>query len=144
MNWRGEEYIAQLERTYGQRVQSAGYHFVSRVRENVSIPSRTVSFTTTRTGTRKKVLGPRGSSRSKPGEFSHKDYGTMGASFAQEFDQATLTSRCGSPMAIAKYQELGTKNMAARPNLRKTLAEERQNIADIIKFGGTTDIQVGE
>lgn len=147
MIWNGDNYIREVERTVGQRVQSAGYHLISRIRENISIPSRTVSFKETASGKNKgkvkKVLGARGSSRSKPGEFPHKDFGLLRQSIAQDFDGKT-TTRVGTALSYGKFLEFGTSRMRPRPWLRRTLAEEKQNIVDIITHGQTVDVKVAD
>jgi HK97 gp10 family phage protein len=136
MQW-NEGYIAEVERSVSQRVKAAGYFLVSRIRENISIPSRTVTFRDITKGKnkggRKKVLGARGSSRSKPGQFPHKDFGRLRQSIAQ--DHQGLITRVGTNVPYGKFLELGTAKMAARPFLRRTLAEERQKIEDMIRFG---------
>ncbi len=142
MEW-NDSYVVEAERTFGQRIDAACYHLVSRIRENVSIPSRTVTIKATRAGKAKKVLGLRGSNRSKPGEFPHKDYGTFRQSVSKDFDQATLTGRVGSPSKVGRWLELGTKKMRPRPWLRRSLAEERETIRQMIERGGRNDIGVG-
>jgi HK97 gp10 family phage protein len=142
MQW-NDNYIKEVERTVSQRVQAAGYFLVSRIRENISIPSRTVSFKQISRGKNKgktkKVLGARGSNRSKPGQFPHKDFGRLRMSIAQ--DHRGLITRVGTNVPYGKFLELGTAKMAARPFLRRTLAEERQKIEDMIRFGPSTDIR---
>src|SRR5262245_11289739 len=106
MNWEGDKYIAEMERTVAQRVQAAGIYLQSRIRENISVPSRTVTFRTIERGKNrgesKKVLGPRGSNRSKPGDFPHKDFGFLRQSIAQQFDAVNLISRVGSSIKYAR------------------------------------------
>jgi hypothetical protein len=134
-----DNYVREVERTVGQRVQAAAFHVLSRWRENVSIPSRTVTMTTITRGKNKgktkKVLGARGSNRSKPGQFYHKDFGTLRQSGATDYDPATLTARIGSPMAVAKWLELGTKNIRPRKGFRATLIEESPKVTDMIRYG---------
>ena len=136
MTW-NDSYIREMERTIGQRVQAAGYHLVSAIRRNISIPSRTVTMGTVTKGKNKgapkKILGPRGSNRSKPGQFPHKDFGRLRSSIAQDYNAATLTTRVGTTVPYGKYLELGTQKMRPRPWLRRTLAEERKKIEDIIR-----------
>lgn len=139
MTW-NENYIPQLERTVGQRVQAAGFHLISAIRRNISIPSRTVSFKDNKNGKRVKVLGARGSSRSRPGQFPHKDFGRLRMSIAQDFDGKTST-RVGTNVDYGRFLEFGTARMAARPWLRRSLMEERQKIEDIIRYGGAVDIR---
>jgi len=146
MQWNGDQYLAEAERTYGDRVRAAGIYLQSRIRENISIPSRTVGVGIISKGKNKgqtkKILGARGSNRSKPGEFPHKDYGLLRQSIATDYDQSTLTARIGSALSYAKYLELGTRKMRPRPFLRRTLAEERETIRQMIELGGRTDIEV--
>ncbi len=138
-----DNYIREAERTYSQRVQAAGIYLVSRIRENISIPSRTVKIVQTKSGGTKKVLGARGSNRSKPGEFPHKDFGRLRQSIASDFKPETLTARVGTNLAYGRYLEMGTVRMRPRPFLRRTLAEERQVITDMIQHGARVDIKVG-
>lgn len=146
MDW-NQSYILEAERTYGQRVQAAGIYLVSRIRENISIPSRTVKTVTIAKGKNKgkikKVLGARGSNRSKPGEFPHKDYGRLRQSIASDYNATTLTARVGTNLQYGKFLELGTSKMRPRPWLRRTLNEEREAIRRMIEFGGDDHMTVG-
>lgn len=142
MQW-DESYVREVERTVAARVQAAGYHLVSRIRENISVPSRTVKLREGKGGKVKKVLGPRGSSRSRPGEFPHKDFGRLRQSIAQQHFPDEARSIVGTNLPYGKFLELGTSKMAARPFLRRTLAEEKETIRQMITFGGASDIKVG-
>jgi HK97 gp10 family phage protein len=142
MQWSGDNYVREAERTIGQRVQAASIYLQSKVRENISIPSRTVSFRDNKAGKRVKVLGARGSNRSKAGEFVHKDFGTLRQSIATDFDAATLTARVGSSLKYARFIELGTSKMRPRKMLRATLAEEKNEIERMILGQQRTDITV--
>jgi HK97 gp10 family phage protein len=142
MQWSGESYVREVERTTGQRVQAAGIYLQGKVREIISIPSRTVSFRDNKAGKRVKVLGARGSNRSKPGMPPHKDYGRLRQSIATDFDPATTTARVGTNLAYGKFLELGTSKMRPRPYLRRTLAEEKNEIERMILGQQRTDITV--
>lgn len=140
MQW-NDSYILEAERTYSQRVEAAGFYLISRIRENISIPSRTVSLSI-KNGKVKKTLGDRGSSRSKPGEFPHKDFGTLRSRIAQDHPSDSLVTRVGTNLAYGKYLEFGTAKMRSRPWLRRTLAEEREPIRQIIEHGERNTITV--
>ena len=140
-----ENFIRELERTVAQRVEAAGRYLQSEMRKNISIPSRTVKTAATRSGGTKKVLGPRGSNRSKGGEFPHKDYGRLRASIAVEMQADAPNGPrvlVGTNLAYGKHLEFGTKSMKPRSFLRRTLKEERETIRQMITFGGRTDISV--
>ncbi len=49
---------------------------------------------------------------------------------------STLTVRVGSNVEYAKYLELGTRRMAARPWLRPALAQSKAKIAALFARGG--------
>lgn len=78
--------------------------------------------------------------RSLPGEPPRKQYGTLRASITYEIDTAIFVARVGTNYLIAKFLELGTVKMAARPFLRSTAFEESANIGKIMggkmKFNG--------
>lgn len=142
MYWKGEEFIQGIERKVTRNVQAACIHVKSRARENISTPSRTVTYVqgvNIRTGERgkiKKKLGKRGSSRSKPGDFPHKDYGTLRASVAHMMIADQPKGLVGSSLSYALFLERGTTKMSARPWLRRTLAEESEAVLSIV----TTDL----
>lgn len=73
-----------------------------------------------------------GANPSKPGEYPHKQYGTLRMSIAQDFNAATVSGRVGSSSKVARYLELGTRKMAPRKLFRATLAEEREKIVQMI------------
>jgi hypothetical protein len=87
-------------------------------------------------GTRK-VLGKRGSNRSRPGEPPHKDLGTLRSSVATQMETTTgdPSGLVGTALEYGKHLELGTAKMAPRPWLRRTLAQELPAVEDIIRTG---------
>jgi HK97 gp10 family phage protein len=131
----------KIERQVLRNLDAAGFFLVSQIRPMISTPSRTVSHVPRFKGDQlvgmKKVLGPRGSNRSKPGEPPHKDYGRLRASIARETVPNGSSPRCfvGSALPHAKFLELGTVKMAARPFLRRALGENQQRITEIVTTG---------
>ena len=136
MQW-NDNYVPELERTIGQRVQASGYYLLGEIRKVVSVAGRTITYVPGRSGKLKKVIGPMHSAPSAPGDAPHRQTGRYRASLAQSFDASLLTSRVGSPMKLSYWLELGTKRMAARPHLRPTLTAFRDVIMRIITTGSS-------
>ena len=142
MEWQADKVLTSIERRLRERIEAAAIHLKNQIRTNISVPSRSVSLTIGRKGQVKKTLGPRGDSRSKPGEFPHKDFGNLRQSIAYEMDDDRPLARVGTVIGYAKPLEFGASKMRARPFLRRTLAEEKETIRQIIELGGSTDITV--
>jgi phage gpG-like protein len=118
-----------------KNLHAACYFLQAGTRTLISTPSRTVTMGKTRAGKDKKILGARGSNRSKPGEPPHKDHGTLRTSIAVDVNEAELVGRVGTNLPYGKHLELGTKRMAARPFLRRSLLENREKIVEILNRG---------
>jgi HK97 gp10 family phage protein len=73
-----------------------------------------------------------GDNPSQPGEPPAKVTGRLSASISHQTDKDKLIEYVGSNVRYAKFLELGTIKMAARPFLRSTLETERQNIQRFI------------
>ena len=71
-----------------------------------------------------------GANPSKPGEPPHKQRGRLLGSVAWEV--AGLVGRAGTNLLYGRWLEIGTRNMAARPWLRRALAECRDQIRAIL------------
>jgi len=69
---------------------------------------------------------------SSPGEPPHREHGALMQSIQWEVDKKEMTARVGSNLKYAKYLELGTKDMGARPFLLPTFTAERNTIARIL------------
>lgn len=72
-----------------------------------------------------------GANPSRPGEPPHKQRGRLLASIAWEVEG--LVGRVGSNLSYARHLELGTRRLAARPWLRRALAEKTPEILAIMK-----------
>lgn len=140
MQWKGEEYARETERSVGQRVQAAVIFLQTRIRQNISIAGTGIagsSFVGTAvigvSGKRyRKGRRIYGSAPSAPGEYPRKQFGTLRQSIATDYDPATVTARIGTNLAYGRWLEMGTRKMAARPFLRRTLGVEQEKIKDMI------------
>jgi hypothetical protein len=72
-----------------------------------------------------------GARRSKPGEPPYKQTGHLRRSVAWEVTD-TLKGRVGSNLMKARWLELGTRKMAARPWLRRAFLEKRNEVKRIL------------
>lgn len=80
----------------------------------------------------------KGSSRSGynpslPGEFPHKRTGNLRASVNYRINPKKLSVRIGASAFYGKWLEFGTKKMAARPFVGRTIREENSTIVGIFK-----------
>ena len=80
-----------------------------------------------------------GGNPSKPGEFPHKQKGWLRQSIAMQYDPAKIRAIVGTNLAYGKYLEEGTRKMAPRSFLRRTLKEEKSFIQSIIVGGGRAE-----
>jgi HK97 gp10 family phage protein len=69
---------------------------------------------------------------SAPGEPPHKQTGRLRSSVTYEVLDGELIARVGTNVKYAKWLELGTKNMAPRPWLRRALNESGDEIDRIM------------
>jgi len=72
-----------------------------------------------------------GANPSRPGEPPHKQRGRLLASIAWEV--AGLIGRVGTNVDYGRFLELGTRKMAARPWLRRALAEKTPECLAILR-----------
>lgn len=72
-----------------------------------------------------------GAVRSRPGDPPFKQTGHLRRSVAREV--IGLTARVGTNLDYGRFLELGTRHMAARPWLRRALAESQREIAAIFR-----------
>jgi hypothetical protein len=72
-----------------------------------------------------------GANPSKPGEPPHVQTGRLRSSVAYEIVSATV-GRVGTNVKYGRWLELGTRRVAARPWLRRALAEKQDEIRAIL------------
>lgn len=112
MQWSGEKFVRAVDVAVRKAVQASAIELVGDIRILISTPSRSVKIVGKYTkgkfkGQAKKVLGVRGSNRSKPGEPPHKDFGTMRSSMAHEMVPGQPEAIVGSALKVARWMELG-------------------------------------
>jgi hypothetical protein len=121
LKWNGPEVQRRIWREMERRIHAATILVLNHARELISIAG-----TGGKPGTKRKY----GSNPSAPGEPPHKQFGHLRRSVAREV--VGLVGRVGSNLKYARYLELGTKNMAARPWLRRALNEKLAEIRRLV------------
>lgn len=110
--WRWPNIRGELRAQVRARLRLAGEVAASRIRQNISQPTRT--------------LGP-----SLPGAFPHADTGSLRKSVTYRIDETELSCRVGSDIEYAPYLELGTSKMDARPFVTPTIRSLRSQLSKI-------------
>jgi len=100
VSWRGEEFKKLLKATTVKKLERAAYELQNAIKESISEPSN------------------HGTTPSAAGEPPHKDLGRLRASISHEIDIANMKARVGTNVIYAKFLELGSRRMAARPFIR--------------------------
>jgi len=116
--WFGKQCVKKVKQQTGKRLHKAGLHFVNACRRNIS--------------TKGSKCGKNTGTRSAPEGFPYVECGHLKASLTYEVDEKKQRVLCGSNLKYAKYLELSTKHMSARPFLRPTLKEEQGRIKNIL------------
>ena len=114
-NWRGKDLEALAKLTMAKRLEAAAILLQNEIKQDISEPSN------------------KGATPSAPGEPPHKDTGRLRASISREINAEELIARVGSNLAYAKFLELGTVKMAARPFLRKAFWEHMDKLKRILE-----------
>jgi HK97 gp10 family phage protein len=110
--WHGPEVQRQIEAAMKRNLGAAVRIVANRAKVLLSVSG---------TGRNRTQAGA-----SAPGEPPRKQTGRLRASVATEVDG--LTGRVGTNVEYGRYLELGTRRMAARPWLRRALAESRAQV----------------
>ena len=130
-NWRGKDVQAQIRAEMGRRLKACAIEVTKRARQHLSVAGtgeKSAGGVVPSQGKKKKVYG---AFPSQPGEPPHKQTGRLrGSVFYEVVD---LAARVGTNLRYGRWLELGTSKMAARPWLRRSLAECRARIRDILK-----------
>lgn len=118
--WHGRELIAHVEDTIANRLEALGALMVADIRDDISEPAGT-----------KPPFTP-----SAPGEPPHRRHGRLRRSITHEVQRGRVSIlRVGTNLKYAKFLELGTRKMAARPFLRPALRRAKRDIGRILRGG---------
>jgi hypothetical protein len=112
MTWNGEEYLAEVDRVVGERVEQAGRDLRDQIRENTGIQGTP-------------------STPSLPGEYNKMQSGNTNASIEANYDGENLTSYVGSSWDVARFLEL-RQWAGQRPWLVRSLNEQSGQIVQTI------------
>lgn len=134
MAWRGEQYRKALEARVTRSLHVATIAVESRAKDLLSVPGTAPRGPAGRDKsgrfTKAKVYG---AIRSRPGEPPRKQLGHLRRSVAREV--VSLKGRVGTNVKYGRWLELGTGRMAARPWLRRSLAERKDAIRMAFRRG---------
>jgi len=110
VNWKGEAFMQRMEAQYDARLGRAAEIVAAKQREFINTPYPPAS---------------------SPGESPHKRTGNLQAKVAVT-KPAPLVRRIGSSAFYALFLELGTRKMAPRPFLLKSLMETAQDVKNTV------------
>jgi len=162
VQWHGAEFEEWYKALVAARLERAARHVHNRVKEKLNLSGvggaayahnrqeivgqtkdGKLLFATVHYKKRQRIYG---FVRSQPGEPPRKQYGTLRRGVTYEVDKGMLVARVGlygPALAYAKFLELGTRKMKARPYLRQTLFEESGNIEAILAGKGVQNLAPG-
>jgi hypothetical protein len=122
LKWYGPEVQHRIRREMEKRIAAASIVVLNHARELISVAG---------TGGGEGRKRRYGSDPSAPGEPPHKQYGHLRRSVMRE--AAGLVGRVGTNLKYGRWLELGTRKMAARPWLRRSLDEKRAEVKRIVE-----------
>jgi phage gpG-like protein len=117
LKWNGPEAKRRIEHEMSNRMAVACRLVMNHAKELLS-----VSGTGGTPGSKRNY----GSNPSAPGEPPHKQYGRLRASVATEVEG--MRGRVGTNVDYGRYLEQGTRKMAPRPWLKRSLDETKADI----------------
>jgi len=112
--WYGPEFQVKFKAMIGPNLERAAIYLKGEIKESLRIGNKT------------------GKTPSSPGEPPRRRTGRLSGSIAHEVDWPKLIARVGTNLRYAKFLELGTSKMAARPFIRPAVAKARGAIAAIL------------
>ncbi len=132
-DWHGEEYKRALRAEMVRRINAACVLVLNHARELLSVPGTGVlvkgRIVPKRAGMKGKTIY--GAFPSAPGEPPRKQHGRLRQSVAREL--VGLVGRVGTNLLYGRWLELGTRTIAARPWLRRALAEKQHDIDALMR-----------
>jgi len=117
IRWHGEAFKGLTREQLGDNLERAAITLKGIVKQSLRIGNK------------------HGDSPSRPGEPPRRRTGRLSGSIAHEVDRDRLRARVGTNLVYAKFLELGTCRMAARPFLRPALENTRDRLAELLVRG---------
>jgi len=144
VKWNGDDFKRQAQAEMVRRLERASIVVERHAKRLISVSGTGVQ---TKTGVIRKVKGgPGGKGKtvygafpSAPGEPPHKQTGHLRRSVTHEVNNTKLFARIGTNVTYGRFLELGTKRMAPRPWLRRSLSETSAKVKQIL--GGTKPVK---
>lgn len=120
--WNGPKVFSEIEDTMLNRLDLALQTLKNEARKLISRNQPVVG-----TGTRK-----RGTDPSKPNTPPKRVRGFLHSSIFHEIDRKKIKGRVGTPLKYGLFQEVGTRNIAARPWMSVAMKNKRPRIKSIL------------
>jgi phage gpG-like protein len=124
VNWHGDKLIAAVTAHFGRNLAAAVIVLANHAKRLISVDG------TAKVGKGKKSKLRYNANPSSPGEPPHVQTDRLRGSVAWEI--LGIVARVGTNLKYGRWLELGTSKMAARPWLRRALAEMRQAVIAIL------------
>lgn len=138
LKWRGGEVTREIEAGVKKNISAASIYLASVIKADIS-QTGTLRYAS---GKGRKQKTVKNFTHSAPGNPPYKQTGRLRASIAWEL--RGVTGRVGSNVRYARFLELGTRKMAARPffvtNMRKHHATLVRILTGRIREGGLPGI----
>lgn len=129
MEWKGEQFVKNLEKELGDNLEKAAIYLKDKVKQKIN-----------RSQPYERYVGEhgiyyKGDDPSAPGDAPKKITGTLQRSITHEMSKDRQQAFVGSNLDYAFWLEMGTSKMQARPFLRSTMIEEADAITNILTTG---------
>lgn len=114
VTWNGPEFERLVRAQVAENLEAAAIHLKGRMKTSLRIGNKF------------------GNRPSRPGEPPRRRTGRLSGSIAHEVNKGELVARVGTNVLYAKFLELGTRRMSARPFIRPALQRERFALGRIL------------
>lgn len=135
VNWNGDQFAAQVKAEMGRRLNASAIVVESHAKTLINTAGTSGGAQYDADGKRIKGAYKKlkyNTNPSKPGDPPHKQTGNLQRSVTHEVSVWWSRARIGTNVKYGRWLELGTKWMAARPWLRRSLTEVRAAVVAIL------------
>lgn len=126
INWHDQEVLKKLDKHLTNLLELAGEFFKASIVKNVTRKSNKAFGPSPATG---KAFSHAGEARLAKSYFFTVDKGPFLAGRGRKKQKMVTV---GTPLKYGKHLETGTSTMKPRPNLTRTLRQERRNLTKIL------------